>query len=275
MKKLITSICIAFTVSLFATTVLTKDSTEADFRSVLSEMAACTNVDDIRSINHESNFMTILNQRGDLKNLRLEADEILASKGFCNNFKWLLKKWPKISALCREKENITTNNIRYALGIKYDCDALYGSFFESGISAEDCIILMDYIFSTSNIDDMSQLKNLFQKRHGLPLIKKMLYKQGKSFVTKDGVNPCKEMMDELTNSLNAPRLAGFNEWLAKVGVNASITLKNVPSDEEIEELKIKVLTGETNATRYVLRALYLGLSTDDYNAFIKRYNGDK
>ena len=115
-------------------------------------------------------------------------------------------------------------------------------------------------------------KEEFQKRHGQSLVKKYLYNQGKSFVTKNGVNPCEPMLQRLNTALNAPRMNGFNEWLSDVGVNERMNLSFLPSDNEINQLKIAILVGEREPKSADLFNLYMCLSISDYNAFIERYN---
>lgn len=106
-------------------------------------------------------------------------------------------------------------------------------------------------------------------------IRKYLRSQGKSFVTKDGVNPCEELMKELNAALNAPRFKGLNAWMEKVGFTARIDESQLPTEEFVAQLKEDVLNGEKDMTENVAFVLKVNLGVEGYNAFVKEYNGEK
>ena len=106
-------------------------------------------------------------------------------------------------------------------------------------------------------------------------IRKYLRSQGKSFVTKDGVNPCEGLMKELNAALNAPRFKGLNEWMEKVGFTARIDESQLPTEEFVAQLKEDVLNGERDMTENVAFVLKVNLGVEGYNAFVKEYNGEK
>lgn len=97
--------------------------------------------------------------------------------------------------------------------------------------------------------------------------------QGKSFVTKDGVNPCESYMTSLTTALNAPRFAGLDEWLKGVGCKG-IDLSRLPTEEYVETLKTDILNGDKHMTDYNRGILLVCLGVDGYNAFVREYNGE-
>lgn len=100
--------------------------------------------------------------------------------------------------------------------------------------------------------------------------------QGKSFVTKDGVNPCATVMAELVAALNAPRLNGVNEWLEKVGAtDGRIDVSKLPTEEEVAQLKDDVLNGvkDMNATSEFVLKVCLGV--EGYNSFVREFNGEE
>ena len=97
--------------------------------------------------------------------------------------------------------------------------------------------------------------------------------QGKSFVTKDGVNPCESYMTSLTTALNAPRFAGLDEWLKGVGCKG-IDLSRLPTEEYVAKLKTDLLNGDEHMTDYNRGVLLVCLGVDGYNAFVREYNGE-
>lgn len=97
--------------------------------------------------------------------------------------------------------------------------------------------------------------------------------QGKSFVTKNGVNPCESYMTSLTAALNAPRFAGLDEWLKGVGCKG-IDLSRLPTEEYVAQLKTDILNGDKHMTDYNRGILFVCLGVDGYNAFVREYNGE-
>lgn len=97
--------------------------------------------------------------------------------------------------------------------------------------------------------------------------------QGKSFVTKNGVNPCESYMTSLTTALDAPRFAGLDEWLKGVGCKG-IDLSRMPTEEYVETLKTDILNGDKRMDDYNRGILLVCLGVDGYNAFVREYNGE-
>ena len=97
--------------------------------------------------------------------------------------------------------------------------------------------------------------------------------QGKSFITKNGVNPCESYMTSLTTALNAPRFAGLDEWLKGVGCKG-IDLSRMPTEECVAQLKTDILNGDKHMTDYNRGILLVCLGVDGYNAFVREYNGE-
>ena len=99
--------------------------------------------------------------------------------------------------------------------------------------------------------------------------------QGKSFVTKDGVNPCATVMAELVAALNAPRLNGVNEWLEKVGAtDGRIDVSKLPTDEEVAQLKEDILNGDKDMNVDYEFILKVCLGVEGYNSFVREFNGE-
>lgn len=107
----------------------------------------------------------------------------------------------------------------------------------------------------------------------VPEIKMWLRKSGKSFITKeDGVNPVQEEIDALQNALNAPKLAGLREWVARVYPDYQWIEPDWKSDEEINQLKEDIFYGQKDFTTQYKILLQTYLGTDAYNAFVEEYN---
>lgn len=108
---------------------------------------------------------------------------------------------------------------------------------------------------------------------GVKAVKKYIRSQGRSFVAKDGVNPCEEYMSGLTAALNAPRFAGLDAWLKSIG-RKGVDLSKLPTEEYVEKLKRDILDGDKDMNERNTTLLKACLGVDGYNAFVREYNGD-
>ena len=105
-------------------------------------------------------------------------------------------------------------------------------------------------------------------------IKRRIREQGGSFVVgPDGRNPVQEAVDELSNALNAPKMRGAKEWVAKWFPGHVWVEPDWKTDEEIRKLKEDVLFGERDFGYLQANLLESYLGTEAYNAFVKEYNG--
>lgn len=277
-KTLITTFLSVMAMVSSAITKITKESTDEQCRAVLAELCAITNRPKFIIQAAKNAGVYRLVDYKNLNHLCAEFDETLSSRGL-GICPFYTKSFPKTSAIARRTYDMDAKfPTMLSLGTKYNTEASFG-YLAKYCTADEYISVLQEILQESNtcyfvVDYIRNAKITFQKKYGLTLIKKMLYRQGKSFVTKDGVNPCEGMMNELTASLNAARLNGFNEWLIKVGCKNHIDFSFLPTAEEIQVLKERILMGEIQITILKQKQLYIGLSTDDYNAFVKKYNGD-
>ena len=105
-------------------------------------------------------------------------------------------------------------------------------------------------------------------------IRKALRRQGKSFVVKNGVNPCEQYVTALTAALNAPRFNGIDAWCESLGMSFRLDTSRLPSAQDIEVLKEQILDGDKDPKPEDLYILNICLGTDGYNKFVKAYNGD-
>lgn len=281
MKKLIFMVLAATTIATFGfdkNKLNVQTATLQDYRDVADAILAATSIDQVLKIQKETWFFSRDPKQFSAQPIFTEVDNALAAKGWCIEPK-ALKTFPKTSAIAIAKDPTITNNVLFKLAYKYNENA-FPKMLAPKCDSEEFVELFNFCINNRQVVYGSAillniLKSTFQKKHGVKLVKRMLYRQGKSFITKDGVNPCEEMMNRLTASLNAARIAGFNEWLADVGIKNRINLDFLPPQAKIEELKEEMLMGDKTANNLHLYNLYLGLSAEDYNAFIKRYNGDK
>lgn len=97
-------------------------------------------------------------------------------------------------------------------------------------------------------------------------------KHGMSFVTKNGVNPLKTYMDDLSTALDAPRLGNINELMAKINrPDVVFDMSFLPDDTWVEETKNKVLIDDI-PFEPVKNKLRLCLGVEEYNKFVDLYN---
>lgn len=105
-------------------------------------------------------------------------------------------------------------------------------------------------------------------------IKRILRNKGVSFVTVGDYNPCEEAMTELTTALNAPRMNGLGAWCLKYGIEVTVDVSRLPTDTEISALKESVFYGDKPMSPENKFLLYVCLGVDEYNKFVKEYNGE-
>lgn len=109
-------------------------------------------------------------------------------------------------------------------------------------------------------------------------VKRYLHKNGKSFLTKNGVNPLQPYMDKFVSALNAPWLDGVNECFAEIGrVDCTLDLSKLPSDNEIAGIVHEILNFTRPFPTDALSKfkLLIGLGTDGYNNLVREYNGEE
>ena len=259
-------------------------ATAQDYRAIANQMiAAMPDLGKAKAIASSNCFWTV-GRRKDLKDARLAMDHDLAAAGFkarplCN------LRWPEVSAAARaENGTATVMPVRVSLCAKYGAEMRYTRGLEkNGATLDEVVSLIDEanrafithpvgMIGRKVLDEDMKCLQAVALRH----VKKMLRKQGKSFVVKDGVNPCGELMEGLNTALNAPRLAGLNEWLASGGASARVDTSSLPPAETVTALRAAILDGSRDFDEKSPdgRILRVCLGTAGYNAFVKEYNGD-
>lgn len=129
--------------------------------------------------------------------------------------------------------------------------------------------------------------NLYNYRPGLEVMKKRLLQKatkhvrhslrdrGLPITVSNGVNPVKEAVDELTDALNAPRMSGLKEWVAKWCPDYTWVDVKWMTDAELAKFKEDIFYGDIdfNANRKFILCAHIG--PDEYNKFVKAFNCEK
>ena len=250
---------------------------ESQYRSTLNKMLAEETTEKLLEVAMKENFWSIT-ARKDLAELREEADKKLGERGVCKCWKYP-HIWKHLSANERNKNGankaypkIIELALEKNVGINIHAIALKGATLEELI-----VCLNEMLGFPDGCTLYSPDFDLCKK--GIQIvaakeIKRALRKQGKSFVTKDGINPCEEYMEKLNKSLNSPRFNGLNEWLSELGWNVRVDTSRLPSEEKISALKDAIFYGDKRATILDKTILSICLGVDGYNEFVKKYNGD-
>ena len=262
-----------------------KTATEEEYRAVYNEIIVSTNAAYITELSLFTKFWRI-QHRPEFESLVEEFDQAFSTnfnvgkhvRGLsCFNGKWpnTKKKWEEYfkAGECYPKTmEITSAKKIHGLW----CAALS----ECNVSLEEAVIILGELSSCPAFGPyiyIQELKNMksFIQQTAVKSIKRKLREQGKSFVTKDGVNPCEEYLTRLNVALDAPHFAGLNAWLEELGFEARIDETKLPTPATVQELKDKVFYGEVDANNKNMKILYVGLGVDEYNKFVKEYNGEK
>lgn len=107
-------------------------------------------------------------------------------------------------------------------------------------------------------------------------VKRYLHKNGKSFLTKNGVNPLQPYMDNLVAALNAPMLNGINDCFKAIDrTDCNLDLSKLPSKDEVNKMvnEISIFTSPFPTDARLKLKLLIGLGSEEYNNFVRQYNG--
>ena len=110
-------------------------------------------------------------------------------------------------------------------------------------------------------------------------LRRKLRSEGKSILTdKDGNDPCKPYLDQLSLALEAPRFAGLSNALENCGISIRVPEKFRNDEIKYPESKVTQITnsiyfGDIKFTPTLQTALKFNLGTKEYNRFVERYNG--
>jgi len=281
MKKLMMTITLTGAVALSALGGLSPKSTAAEFRTAfeaaLAEPSATNQVGITTALNTRGFWNIIWAQDSEVVAFRGEADEELARRGVGALWGYTVT-FPKVSALHRARNGAEAAvPVRLAVARRLGCNALPYDISQRADAADIAACLAEAVTLAHN-PEFSSIRDIDQFKCALQAlaakgIRKALRRQGKSFVTKDGVNPCETALSALNSALNAPRLAGTGEWLAEFGFADSFAV-SLPPEAQIAKLRERVLDGDEELTPRNKALLYVCLGVDGYNVFVKEYNGD-
>ena len=105
-------------------------------------------------------------------------------------------------------------------------------------------------------------------------VKRRIREMGGTFVVgPDGKNHVQDAVDSLASVLNAPKMSGIKEWLAKWAPDYKWVDVGWMSDAEVAKLKDDVFYGEKPFNAINKEILEIHLGVDAYNEFVKAYNG--
>lgn len=105
-------------------------------------------------------------------------------------------------------------------------------------------------------------------------VKRRIRETGGTFVVgTDGKNPVKDAVDSLASALNAPKMSGVVDWLAKWAPDYKWVDVSWMSDDDIAKLKDDVFYGEKPLNYINREILEIYLGVDAYNEFVNAYNG--
>lgn len=106
-------------------------------------------------------------------------------------------------------------------------------------------------------------------------VRRQLRKEGLPIVVVGGRDFAKERLDDLTKSLNAPRMVGVKDALAKCGIAITVVpdFVNIQTkdSEEIKKLMDDIYFGDVPFAKYKDMLRYV-LGVEEYNKFVTKYN---
>lgn len=106
-------------------------------------------------------------------------------------------------------------------------------------------------------------------------VRRQLRKEGLPIITVGGKDYAKERLDILAAALNAPRMQGVKEALAKCGIDITripeFPFIPVKGSKECDALLEAVYNGEKDF-KTMSPTLRYALGVEEYNAFVTRYN---
>ena len=198
-----------------------------------------------------------------------EYDQRLADAGAGPMPPWGYAKWPKATeawiAAPTNAAEVARKSAMIALVRKHNGVAKWWSTFSApeiaNLSAE---------MPTARQSMVDRVLGLVQKD-----IKRKMREKGLSFVAKDGKNPIQDEVDALSEAFNAPRHAGVKEWFAKWYPEYTWIDSAQATDAELAAYKGAVFNGEAAFDKIAQSKLRFYLGVEEYNRFVKLYNGEE
>lgn len=286
MKKLIACSLSAFAFAATAAEPLTLEQIKENYTVVLS--VAETN----RPAAGSLAIRTVVNPLNDMR-IRCDAvvafaeevDAKLLEMGAVGPYNWATAKEALFHGICQKAfdRSGAETNCPYAvsLGRKYEtyCGPL--NFRDTNATFDENVGLLNENLDLVNGKCrlgynymMLDFRRKYIQSASVKYVKKFLRRQGKSFVTKDGVNPCESYMTELNTALNAPYFEGLNAWFEKIGIAARVDVSKLPPKRDVLKLKEEILDADRILDANSEFILKVCLGVDGYNAFVREYNGE-
>ena len=201
--------------------------------------------------------------------IAMEYDQRFADAGAGPMPPWCYEKWPKATeariAAPTNAAEVARMSATIALMRKHKGVLKWWGTFSApeiaNLSAE---------MPTARPAMVDRVLGLVQKD-----IKRKMREKGLSFVAKDGKNPIQDEVDALSAAFNAPRHAGVKEWFAKWYPEYTWIDSAQDTDAEVAAYKDAVFNGETAFDKIAQSKLRFYLGVEEYNRFVKRYNGEE
>lgn len=142
--------------------------------------------------------------------------------------------------------------------------------FDRGVPG---LLLGEFNRSTDNVGWRMEYYTGLVKAACTRQVKIMIRRSGKSFVTRDGVNPLEPYAKRLETILNAPRMHGMADFCAEIGLPRTYAIpeNSFLTDDEVKTVCDSVLIDDISLKNISAKLRY-SMGTDAYNAFVKEYN---
>ena len=117
-----------------------------------------------------------------------------------------------------------------------------------------------------------EMKNAI-KQHVVRLARLKCRAEGRSFVTKNNVNPLVQKVGPVVKALNAPQCVGLEESLRALDVDVSDVDRSL-LQKTIAPWQATIMTGDTDGQAY-LGKIAVVLGVEGFNKFVAEYNDGK
>ena len=102
--------------------------------------------------------------------------------------------------------------------------------------------------------------------------RRRMREQGRSIVSKDGVNPIQAWSERISGAFNAPFLEGLQAILDELGVEAKVNTRYFLKGAQLKRIQDELYYGDREFTGHLKCRLLLSLGTEEFNRFVERYN---
>lgn len=162
-------------------------------------------------------------------------------------------------------------DMRVVAGERWVNDIVTGT----GVTAPDRIAEAVRVLLAPDVMSMpeaGQIKDAI-KQHVVRLGRLKLRAEGRSFVTKNNVNPLVEKVEPVVKALNAPECQGLEAALRALDVDIP-DVDRSSLRKTIAPWQATIMTGDTDGQAY-LGKISVVLGVEEYNRFVTEYNDGK